>query len=306
MPFHLDYRPKTFDEVIGNDHVKDSLMTILERKDKPHTYLFTGPSGTGKTTIGRIFKDMLGCSETDFAEFNSANTRGIDTIREVMQNCHYSPLDGKVKVYLFDEVHQWLAPVQNAILKFLEDTPPHVYVILCTTDPDRLISAVHTRCTAYMMKLLNNKQMRQVIQRVLDGEKVTDMPKSVIDEIIRVADGCPRQALVILDQVIDILDEDRALAAVTAIGGGGGAEMIDLCRGVFRGEDWKTFKDKLKYMEENTEPEKIRYAILGYLNSVVLASGDERASALIDIFSENTFYSGKAGITRMCHLACKK
>ena len=82
--------------------------------------------------------------------------------------------------------------------------------------------------------------------------------------------------------------------------------MIEICRGVYNGESWKTLKEKLKLIERNTESEKIRYAILGYLNSIVLSSGDERASDLIDIFSENTFYSGKAGITRMCHLGSKK
>lgn len=305
MPFHLDYRPKTLDEVIGNDAVKDSLKSIFERKDKPHSYMFTGPSGAGKTTIGRIVKTMLGCSDLDFMEFNSANTRGIDTLRDVMQNCHYYPIDGKVKVYMFDEVHQWLGPVQNAVLKFLEDTPAHVFIILCTTEPEKLIKTIHTRCTSYQVKLLNDKQMKQLIQRVLDGEKVTDMSEAVVNEIIRVSDGCPRQALVILDQVIDILDETKALAAVSAMSVGE-AEVIEICRGVYNGESWKTLKEKLKLIERNTESEKIRYAILGYLNSIVLSSGDERASDLIDIFSENTFYSGKAGITRMCHLGSKK
>jgi DNA polymerase III gamma/tau subunit len=140
---------------------------------------------------------------------------------------------------------------------------------------------------------------------VLDSESVSDMSENVIKEIVRVAEGCPRQALVILDQVIDILDEAKALAAVSAISVGE-SEVIDICRGVYNGESWKTLKDKLKLVEQSVEPEKIRYAILGYLNAIVLSSGDERASDLIDIFSENTFYSGKAGLTRMCHLGSKK
>lgn len=304
MPLHLDYRPKTLDDVIGNDGIKESLQTIFARKDRPHTYLFSGPSGCGKTTIGRIIKEMLGCSDSDFMEYNSANTRGIDTVRDVMQNCHYSPIDGPVKVYLFDECHQWLAPVQNAILKFLEDTPEHVYAILCTTEPDRLIKTIHTRCTSYQVKTLSDKNITKLILNVVEKENITDFSDKVVKEIVRVAEGCPRQALVILDQVIDILDEESAVAAVSSMSFGE-AEVLDICRAVYQGEKWDTFKVKLKAVEGHVEPESIRHAVLGYLNTILLSKDDGRAAELINLFSENTFYSGKPGITYMCYMSAK-
>jgi DNA polymerase-3 subunit gamma/tau len=305
MPLHLDYRPATLDEIIGNESVKDSLSSIFARKDRPHTFLFIGPSGTGKTTLGRIVKNMLECSDSDFIELNSANTRGIDTIRELSQNCHYSPIDGNVKVYLLDEVHQQTKDAQHAILKLLEDTPSHVYIILCTTEPEKLLKTIHTRCTTYQTKPLTEKETKALLCSVLKKEKVSDFSDKVLNEIIRVSEGCPRQALVILDQVIDILDETAAFSAVSSFSSEE-AEVIDICRALFKNENWNTVKGKVKAVIQNVEPEKIRYAILGYMQAVLLNKADDRASMLIDLFSENTYSSGKAGLVNSIYLATKK
>lgn len=298
MPLHLDYRPKSLDELVGNKAVKDSLKTIfaIARKDRPHSYLLTGPAGCGKTTVGRIIKNMLGCSDYDFLELNSANSRGIDTIREITVNCHYSPIDGLVKVYLLDECHQFSGAAAEALLKILEDTPSHVYFILCTTEPEKLKKTIHTRCSTYMVSSLSDKETRFLLQSVLDSEKVTDFSEKVLDEIVKVAEGCPRQALVILDQVIDILDDDEAIKAVSTIKFEE-AEVIDICRGLYQKESWETMRHKVKLVTQNIEPEKIRYAILGYMTTILLSKKrDDRASEIIDMMSENTFYSGKAGL----------
>ena len=305
MPFHLDYRPKTLEEVIGNNETKDSLRSIFTRTDRPHSYLFSGASGCGKTSFGRIIKSMLECSDSDFMELNSANSRGIDTVREISQNCHYSPIDGKVKVYLLDEAHQFTGPAAQALLKILEDTPSHVYIILCTTEPEKLLKTIHTRCTSYQVKSLSDKEMRILIERVLEKEKVTDFSDSVLKEIIRVAEGCPRQALVVLDQIIDILEEDKALAAVSVMSFGD-AEVIDICRAVYKGDEWNSLKGKVKTVIQNVEPEKIRYAILGYMTAILLSKPDDRASILIDMFSENTYSCGKWGLVNNIYLATKK
>lgn len=309
MPFHLDYRPQTLDDVVGNDAIKDSLRTIFAREDRPHAYLFTGPSGCGKTTFGRIIKTMLECSDSDFMEMNSANSRGIDTVRDISQNCHYSPMDGKVKVYLLDEAHQFTGPAAQALLKFLEDTPKHVYVILCTTNPEKLLRTIHTRCTTYQVKPLDENQTRELIEHVIvtEGIKLKEFPKSVIDEIVLVAEGCPRQALVILDQVIDIVDEKAALNTVATMNFGefGEAEVIDICRAIYKGESWNSFKGKVKTVTENVEPERIRHAILGYMSAILLSKADDRASQIIDLFSENTYDTGKVGIVQACYESTK-
>jgi DNA polymerase-3 subunit gamma/tau len=307
MPLHLDYRPKKLNEVVGNDSIKESLETIFARKDKPHSYLFTGPSGCGKTTFGRIIRNMLGCSDSDFMELNTANSRGIDTVRELSQNCHYSPIDGDVKVYLLDECHQFTGPAAQALLKVLEDTPKHVYIILCTTEPDKLLRTIHTRCTTYQVKTLSNREIKSLLEDVLKSEKINDFSSKVLNAIINSAEGCPRQALVILDQVIDIMDEETALKTVYTVSFGE-AEIIDICRALYKNEErWDTIKSKVKAVIENNEPESIRMAILGYMTSILLSKNiDDRASMIIDMFSENTFSSGKAGIVNTLYLLTKR
>ncbi len=307
MPLHIDYRPRTLDEVIGNDDVRESIKSVFGREDRPHTFLFIGPSGCGKTTMGRIIAKMAGCSNYDFKEYNAANTRGIETIREISQTCHYAGMESKVKVYLIDECHQLTGPAAEATLKILEDTPPHVYFILCTTEPEKLSRTMLTRCTTYQMRLLSNEEINKLINWVLISEGLSNsFSKEVIKEIVRVSEGCPRQALVILDQVIDIEDEKKAMKAVSTISVGS-AEVIEICRLLLQGTSWEVMKDKVKMVLQGTESEKLRYAIIGYMSAVLLNSkSNDRASNLIDLFGENTYSTGKPGIVNMIYLACGK
>lgn len=305
MPLHLKYRPSKLEEVVGNDAVKMSLKSLMENKERPHAYLFAGPTGSGKTTLGRIVATMLGCDPGDFAEFNTANTRGIDTIRDIAQSTHYSAMYGKVKVYLLDEAHQLLSASSNALLKVIEEPPPHVYFILCTTDPEKLLPTIRNRCSTFQVASLTDVQMKKLIDHVLKKEKITDFSEKVVKEIIRVSDGCPRQALVVLDSVLDIVDEKKALEAV-CVTSPDEAEVIEICRGIMNRESWKTMKGKVKAVLAKTEPEKLRYAILGYFNSVVLSKDQpDREAEIIDLFSENTYNTGKAGISNMVFYATR-
>lgn len=305
MPLHIQYRPDNLDDFAGNDSIKTSLRSLMDRDDKPHAFLFTGPSGSGKTTLGRIIAKMLHCESEDLKEYNAANTRGIDTIRDITENVHYSALMGKVKVYILDEFHAVTGPAMQAILKVLEDCPKHVFFVLCTTEPDKLLVTVRNRCTSYQVSLLTDSQMKKLLEWVLSKEGITDFSSKVLKEIIRVSEGCPRQALVVLDSVIDVLDEKEALAAVSVVTVGE-AEVIEICRAITSKQSWKSIKGKVKDVLSKTEPEKLRYAILGYCNSIMLNSdSNDRISEIIDIFSENTYASGKAGITNMLYLACK-
>ena len=305
MALHLLYRPKNLDELAGNESIKNSLKTLMAREDRPHAYLFTGPSGSGKTTIGRIIANMLGCEFEDLKEYNAANTRGIDTIRDITENVHYAALVGKVKVYLLDEFHQVTGAAANAILKVLEDCPKHVYFVLCTTEPDKVIATVRNRCTTYQTSLLTDMQMKGLLKWVLKKERVDDFPEKVLKEIIRVSEGCPRQALVVLDSVIDIVNEKEAMEAVSVVTVGE-AEVIEICRAVMNKQPWKSIKGKVKDVLSKTEPEKLRYALLGYFAAVLLSKDDDdRLSELIDIFSESTYTTGKAGIINSLYVACK-
>ena len=185
-PLHLKYRPSCFEEIVGNSGTISSLSSILHRREgSPHAFLFVGPSGTGKTTLARIIKQSLKCSDTDFQELNVANTRGIDTIRDIVQNCRLYPIEGDVKIFLLDEAAKLTNDAQNALLKVLEDTPKHVYIILCTTDPEKLLNTVKTRCTTFQLQKLINKDMISLLKRVIDSEGIDNFPDKGIEEIVK-------------------------------------------------------------------------------------------------------------------------
>lgn len=302
-PLHLKYRPGILDEFFGNENMIVSLRSVLERdQGRPHSFLFTGPSGCGKTTLARIVKKELHCSDNDFYEYNVANVRGIDTIREMIINCSYSPFSGDCRIYLLDESHKLTNDAQNALLKLLEDTPPHVYIILCSTDPDKLLKTIRTRCTTFQVSFLSKPKTISLLKTICEKEKVV-IPQKAIEKIANVCNGSPRQALVMLDQVIDIGDDDELLAAIDSLVIGE-AKLIDLCRALVDGNSWKIVSLLVKGLDE--EPEQIRYAILGYLGQVLLNNGNDRIADLIALFSDSFMYCGKAGLILACYSACPK
>ena len=306
LPLHTKYRPPNFDTFIGNDSVVSSLISILTRKEgQPRTFLFQGPSGCGKTTIARIMKSYLECSDEDFHEYNAANTRGIDTIREIRSTAEYKPWLGKVKIYLLDEVHKLTNDAQNAVLKLLENTPEHVRFVLCTTDPEKLLKTIRTRCTTFQVSALPKRIILQLLRSICEQEKIPidgDFSK-VLEEIARVSEGLPRKALVLLDQVVDLNDEEalKAIEKVTL----NESTTLELCQLLIESvpNKWGRVATILKGLD--TEPETVRYSILGYLAVVLLNKGDVRVAQMISIFSESFMYSGRAGLIAACFLACR-
>ncbi len=301
MPLHIDFRPQNFNEVIGNKQTIDSLKSILARdEDIPHVFLFQGNSGCGKTTLARIVAHELGCPEkingepnNDFIEINASNNRGIDTARSIINTMHYYPTMSKCRVWLLDEVHATTKDFQNSILKAFEDTPKHVYFLLCTTEPYRLLKTILNRCSIFEVNNLDDNEIQQLLNWVLK-EQNFDIPKKVKSEIIDISNGCPRQALMILDQVID-LPQDQMLNSVkdTTIEI---KEVKELCQAMLKSVSWKSLSIILKGLK-NQEPEKIRLAIINYMKVVMLEGGDVQKAALIfDCFREPVFYTGMAGI----------
>jgi DNA polymerase III subunit gamma/tau len=253
--------------------------------------------------MARIIKNELGCSDRDFFEYNSANVRGIDTIREIGMNCRFAPSKGPVKIYLLDEAHKMTNDAQNALLKLLEDTPTHVRFILATTDPDKLLKTIKTRCSTYQVGSLPRVKLLQLMKRVCDQEKV-DVSSEVLKRIADVSRGGPRQALVLLDQVMDIADEELAIQAVID-NSVDEVKVLELCRILMKPrKSWKEVADMIRSLE-NVEVENSRYAILGYLSSVLLNKEDERVLAMIEIFTPSWMYSGRAGLVASCFMAYK-
>jgi DNA polymerase-3 subunit gamma/tau len=310
MPLHIDKRPDSLDTFYGNEGIKVALKSVLSRTDDiPRTFLFTGPSGCGKTTLGRIVATMVGCHKNDIQEYNSSNTRGIDTVREISQNAQFSAMSGKYKLYLIDECHKMTNDAQNALLKILEDTPKHVFFVLCTTDPEKMIKAIRTRCMQFEVKELPAPVISKLVKDTVESEGIEDFSPKVIAAITKAAEGCARQSMILLDSVIDIIDEEEALRAISESTASQTAS-IDICKLLISDskQKWSAMKGLLRGLPD--DPEKMRYAILGYMAAVLIGDNSdganaERASAVIDCFTESFMYSGKAALYNACFLACK-
>ncbi|HZW50384.1 MAG TPA: DNA polymerase III subunit gamma/tau [Rudaea sp.] len=216
------WRPKKFSELVGQEHVVRALSNALDSQRMHHAFLFTGTRGIGKTTIARIFAKSLNCERgqssnpcgecaacrdidagrfMDMIEIDAASNTGVDNVRDLIENAQYSPSRGRFKVYLIDEVHMLSKSAFNALLKTLEEPPPHVKFLLATTDPEKLPVTVLSRCLKFNLKRLLPEQIVGQMRHILEAEQIA-FDTEALDELARGADGSLRDGLSLLDQAI--------------------------------------------------------------------------------------------------------
>lgn len=293
------YRPLKFDEIVGQEMAVAKVEGFVKKKpaSRPRAYLFAGPRGTGKTTLARIFVNQLGIAPEDFAEVDSAQFRGVDTVRDIRRNMQLAPRAGSAMAWLLDEVHQMTPVAQDAMLKALEDGPDHVYFLLATTEPNKLISTVRSRCHLIETHELAEDELRELVLEIAEAEKVS-LPDKVAKQIAVDALGSARDALVILEDII-ALPPAKMLAAAKRSAEKQN-EAIELCRLMQRKASW-TKVSKLLQGLQHEDPEGMRRLMLKYATSVLLKSDDPRAFLIIDGFSEPFYNSGFAGLVGACY-----
>lgn len=304
MPLAIDYRPQTLQDLEGNAALKKSLGAVLKRplKEIPHAFLFTGLSGGGKTTLGGIVANALKCHKNELYEVNSAHFRGIDTARDLERAMRGASMYGTVRVWIFNECHKWTNDAQNAMLDIIEKAPAHIFLILTTTDPQKLITPLRKRCVEYEVLPLNNDEMLDFLDYIVEEEKA-DVPQSIKEKIVNAANGSSRNALQLLETVIDLSPTDMEKAAIRLED----EETVtkDLIDALLKQRPWKEVSAILKKL--TGESETIRYGVLNYCNAIMMSGKDSKQCLLVmDCFSKNTYDTGRAGITMAAYEAVLK
>lgn len=308
MPLHTDFRPTSFDEVVGNETTVKALRAALGRKDCNRSMLFTGPAGCGKTTLAYVVACELGAassafpSESDFHDLNSADFRGVDMVREIRRASQFAP-KGEHRVWLLDECHKLSPDAQAALLKLLECPPARTWFILATTDPARLIVTIRRRCAQYKVSPLTEGQLSRLLKSVCRAAGVR-IPTQIRKQIAQDAAGSAGMALSVADSIVGLSPEEMSEAAAKA------AQkqdlVIELCRALAKGAKWKAVAELLLEMKDE-DAESVRRVIQDYFRKVLLGAKSDQdqshAYLILAAFTTAFYDSGHAGLAVACYEA---
>lgn len=257
------YRPQRFEDVVGQEHVTQTLSHAIEQKRIAHAYLFCGPRGTGKTTIARIFAKCLNCTDgpsvkfsdkdprcqeiaegrsLDVLEIDGASNNGVEQVRELRETCKYAPASSRFKIYIIDEVHMLSTAAFNALLKTLEEPPAHVKFMFATTDPEKVLPTILSRCQRFDLRRIPADLISKHLAEIAKKEKVKIEPAALY-AIARGAEGALRDAESTLDQLISFCgDKINESDVLSMFGLTAQSQLLDLARAILAGEVENTLR----------------------------------------------------------------
>jgi len=285
------YRPNTFAEVFGQHHITKTFQNALKHDKISHAYLFTGPRGTGKTSVAKIIAKAVNCEkaptdepcnqcpsclsinsgfDNDVYEIDAASNNGVDDIREIRDKVKYAPTVGRYKVYIIDEVHMLSTGAFNALLKTLEEPPAHVIFILATTEPHKIPATIISRCQRFDFRSISTKDIIDRIKYIVKEENIQIEEKAIVT-IAKNAHGGMRDALSLLDQAISYSDEIVTEENVHEITGTISEEMlVDLAQELLNGNTQKVIEKIDKFIARGKEPLRILEDMIFYFRDVFL------------------------------------
>lgn len=296
------YRPSKFSEVVGQEYIVKILKNTIKNQKIAHAYLFAGPRGTGKTTIAKLFAKAINCenfneescdecasclafkenNHPDIIELDAASNNRVEDIREIIDQVPYAPIISKYKVYIIDEVHMLSSSAFNALLKTLEEPPAHVVFILATTDPQKIIPTVLSRCQRYNFSKISNLNMKKKMMEILDKENLKYEEKA-LEEVAMLAEGGMRDALSILEQVLSYNNEGVYLEDIQKIFGLSTKEekvklLIDAHKNITSAIN--SLREMYNY---GIDPKRLCIDLLEIIKEALIYSDDQNATLLSKI-----------------------
>ena len=301
------YRPQTFDEVAGQEHIVKTLKNALATAKIAHAYLFAGPRGTGKTTMAKLFAKALNCEEgighqcneckncvsitegnhPDVLELDAASNNGVDEIRELIDKVKYGTILGRYKVYIIDEVHMLSAGAFNALLKTLEEPPEHVIFILATTEPHKILPTILSRCQRYDFTKVSEVDIKERLKAILLNEKV-EYVEDAVELIVSLADGGMRDALSILEKVLAYSNNKLVVEDVLNIFAlESKEEKIKLLKSIVNHDMSDVLSRLNNYVTKGTDIKRLTEDLLSILKDIVIYNSSNIGNYLESLKEED-------------------
>lgn len=309
LALYRRYRPDSFEEVIGQDHVTKPLMRAIENNKVNHAYLFSGPRGCGKTTSARILARCLNCEQgptahpcgvcqscvdlatggpgsIDVIEIDAASHGGVDDARELRERAFFAPVASRYKVYIVDEAHMVTPQGFNALLKLVEEPPPHVKFIFATTEPEKVIGTIRSRTHHYPFRLVPPRILTSYLEEICEAENV-QVEKGVLPLVVRAGAGSVRDALSVLDQLLGAADKGEVSyqQAAGLLGYTPDALLDEIVDAFAAGDGKGVFKTIDKVIEVGQDPRRFAEDLLQRMRDLVIVAQvpDAISSGLIDV-----------------------
>lgn len=312
MPYQVlarKWRPQTFADVVGQEHISRTLKNAILQNRIGHAYLFVGSRGIGKTTSARIFAKALNCSNNvdgepccqcqsclevangsslDVIEIDGASHNRVEHIRDIRDNVQYAPVHGKYKIYIIDEVHMLTTQAWNALLKTLEEPPPHVKFIFATTEPHKVLPTIVSRCQRFDLKRISVPLIVQRLRQIADGEKIS-VEDSALAAMARAADGGMRDAQSIFDQMIAFcggLKADEMIReqdVIDVFGLASGVELRELAAALFTNDLNRGLRTLQELADNGRDLERLFADLIGYVRDIMVAALCSNPQELLEL-----------------------